>query len=196
MARFTPHTEADVQEMLGAIGVETLDDLFADVSPKFQGELDLPGVLSEYEALREVDSLAKENVYGLPIFLGAGTYDRIVPSAIGAILSRGEYLTCYTPYQPEISQGTLQSIFEFQSMISELTGLEISNASVYDGANAVVEAALMTARLTKRDPKVAVSAGLNPRYREVMETYRVEVVDLPFEDGTTDFSNVPSSNGR
>ena len=118
---------------------------------------------------------------GLPIFLGAGAYDRIVPSAIGAIISRGEYLTCYTPYQPEISQGTLQSIFEFQSMISELTGLEISNASVYDGANAVVEAALMTARLTKRDPKVAVSPGLNPRYREVMETYRVEVVDLRFE---------------
>ena len=191
MARFTPHTEADVQEMLGAVGVETLDDLFADVHPRYEGELDLPPALSEYEALREVDALAKENVWGLPIFLGAGAYDRIVPSAIGAIISRGEFLTCYTPYQPEISQGTLQSIFEFQSMISELTALEISNASVYDGANAVVEAALMTARLTKRDSRVAVSAGLNPRYRGVIETYRVEVVDLPFEDGTTDFSNLP-----
>jgi glycine dehydrogenase subunit 1 len=177
--------------MLGAIGVETLDDLFADVRPSYKGELDLPQALSEYEALREVEALAKENVWGLPIFLGAGAYDRIVPSAIGAIISRGEFLTCYTPYQPEISQGTLQSIFEFQSMISELTGLEISNASVYDGANAVVEAALMTARLTKRDPKVAVSLGLNPRYREVIETYRVEVVDLPFEGGTTNFSNLP-----
>jgi glycine dehydrogenase subunit 1 len=191
VARFTPHTEADVQEMLEAIGVETLDDLFADVRPKYEGELDLLEALSEYEALGEVDALAKQNVYGLPIFLGAGAYDRIVPSAVGAIISRGEYLTCYTPYQPEISQGTLQSIFEFQSMISELTGLEISNASVYDGANSVVEAALMTARLTKRDPKVAVSAGLNPRYREVMKTYRVEVVELPFENGTTDFSDVP-----
>jgi glycine dehydrogenase subunit 1 len=177
--------------MLGAIGVDALDDLFADVRPAYEGELDLPPTLSEYEALREVDSIAQENVYGLPIFLGAGAYDRIVPSAIGAIISRGEFLTSYTPYQPEISQGTLQSIFEFQSMISELTGLEISNASVYDGANAVVEAALMTARLTKRDPKVAVSPGLNPRYREVIETYRVEVVDLPFEDGTTDFSDIP-----
>ncbi|HSK84313.1 MAG TPA: aminomethyl-transferring glycine dehydrogenase subunit GcvPA [Rubrobacter sp.] len=195
MARFTPHTEADVQEMLGAVGVETLDDLFADVHPRYEGELDLPPALSEYEALREVDALAKENVSGLPIFLGAGAYDRIVPSAIGAIISRGEFLTSYTPYQPEISQGTLQSIFEFQSMISELTGLEISNASVYDGANAVVEAALMTARLTKKDPKVAVSAGLNPRYREVIETYRVEVVDLPFENGTTDFSNLPDVSG-
>ncbi|HEY6580981.1 MAG TPA: hypothetical protein VIZ60_07590, partial [Rubrobacter sp.] len=107
MARFTPHTEADIQEMLEAIGVETLDDLFPDVSPKYEGELDLPEALSEYEALREVDSLAKVNVAGLPIFLGAGAYDRIVPSAIGAIISRGEYLTCYTPYQPEISQGTL-----------------------------------------------------------------------------------------
>jgi glycine dehydrogenase subunit 1 len=177
--------------MLGAIGVDTLDDLFADVHPSYEGELDLPPALSEYEALREVDALSKDNVWGLPIFLGAGAYDRIVPSAIGAIISRGEFLTSYTPYQPEISQGTLQSIFEFQSMISELTGLGISNASVYDGANAVVEAALMTARLTKRDPKVAVSAGLNPRYREVIETYRVEVVDLPFENGTTDFSNLP-----
>jgi glycine dehydrogenase subunit 1 len=191
VARFTPHTEADVQEMLGAIGVASIDDLFADVQPKYEGELDLPQALSEYEALREVDALARENVSGLPIFLGAGAYDRIVPSAIGAIISRGEFLTSYTPYQPEISQGTLQSIFEFQSMISELTGLEISNASVYDGANAVVEAALMTARLTKRDPKVAVSTGLNPRYREVIETYRVEVVDLPFDDGTTDFSDLP-----
>ena len=191
MARFTPHTEADVQEMLGAIGVETLDDLFADVHPGYEGELDLPPALSEYEALSEVDALAKQNASGLPIFLGAGAYDRIVPSAIGAIISRGEFLTSYTPYQPEISQGTLQSIFEFQSMISELTGLEISNASVYDGANAVVDAALMTARLTKRDPKVAVSAGLNPRYREVMETYRVEVIDLPFEEGTTEFSDLP-----
>jgi len=177
--------------MLEAIGAETLDDLFADVSPKYEGELELPEAFSEYEALGEVDALAKENVWGLPIFLGAGAYDRIVPSAVGAIISRGEFLTCYTPYQPEISQGTLQSIFEFQSMISELTGLEISNASVYDGANAVVEAALMTARLTKRDPKVAVSAGLNPRYREVMETYGAEVVALRFEDGTTDFSEVP-----
>jgi glycine dehydrogenase subunit 1 len=177
--------------MLGAIGVETIDDLFADVHPRYEEELDLPPALAEYEALREVDALAKQNVWGLPIFLGAGAYDRIVPSAIGAIISRGEFLTSYTPYQPEISQGTLQSIFEFQSMISELTGLGISNASVYDGANAVVEAALMTARLTKRDPKVAVSAGLNPLYREVIETYRVEVVDIPFENGTTDFSNLP-----
>src|ERR687894_578825 len=177
--------------MLGAIGVETLDELFADVSPKYEGELDLPETLSEYEALRQVEVLARNNVYGPPIFLGAGAYDRIVPSAIGAIISRGEYLTCYTPYQPEISQGTLQSIFEFQSIISELTGLEVSNASVYDGANAVAEAALMTARLTKRDPKVAVAAGLNPRYREVIETYRVEVVELPFGEGTTYFSDVP-----
>jgi len=191
VARFTPHTDADIHEMLDAIGVETIDDLFADVQPKFEGQLDLPPVLSEYEALRDVNDLAKANVAGLPIFLGAGAYDRITPSAVGAVISRGEFLTSYTPYQPEISQGTLQSIFEFQSIISELTGLEVSNASVYDGANAVAEAALMTARLTKRDPKVAVSKGLNPRYREVIETYRVEVVELPFENGATDFSNVP-----
>lgn len=190
MARFTPHTDADIREMLDAIGVETLDDLFADVSPKFEGDLDLPPVLSEYEALKDVAKLAEKNVTGLPIFLGAGAYDRIVPSAVGSVISRGEFLTSYTPYQPEISQGHLQAIFEFQSSISELTGLEVSNASVYEGANAVAEAALMTARLTKRDPKVAVSAGLNSRYREVIETYGVELVELPF-DGTTDYSNVP-----
>ena len=189
MARFTPHTEADVEEMLDAIGVETLDDLFADVHPKFDGELDLPPVLSEYEALKGVDELAKKNVTGAPIFLGAGAYDRIVPSAVGSVISRGEFLTSYTPYQPEISQGHLQAIFEFQSVISELTGLELSNASVYEGGNAVAEAALMTARLTKRDPKVAVSAGLNSRYREVIETYGVELVELPF-DGTTDYSDI------
>jgi glycine dehydrogenase subunit 1 len=191
VARFTPHTEDDIREMLGAIGVETLDDLFADVSPKFEGELDLPPVLSEYEALSDVNRLAARNVTGLPIFLGAGAYDRITPSTVGAIISRGEFLTSYTPYQPEVSQGVLQAIFEFQSVISELTGLEISNASVYDGASAVAEAALMTARQTKRDPKVAVSAGLNLRYREVIETYRVETVELPFDGGTTDFSAVP-----
>src|SRR5215203_1831247 len=191
VARFTPHTDDDVREMLEAIGVESLDDLFADVSPKLEGELDLPPVLSEYEALSAVNRLAAKNVAGVPIFLGAGAYDRIIPSAVGAIISRGEYLTSYTPYQPEISQGVLQAIFEYQSVIAELTGLEISNASVYDGASAVAEAALMTARQTKRDPKVAVSAGLNPHYREVIETYRVETVELSNNNGTTDFSAVP-----
>src|SRR5215207_8361835 len=177
--------------MLEAIGVDSLDGLFSDVSPKLEGELDLPPALSEHEALADVNEAAKENVAGLPIFVGAGAYDRIVPTAISTITQRGEFLTSYTPYQPEISQGHLQVVFEFQSVISELTGLEVSNASVYDGSNAVAEAALMTARLTKRDPKVAVSAGLNPRYREVIETYRVETVELPFEDGITDFSDLP-----
>jgi glycine dehydrogenase subunit 1 len=191
VARFTPHTEADVEEMLEAIGVESLDDLFADVSPKLEGELDLQPALSEHEALADVHQAARENVAGLPIFVGAGAYDRIVPSAISSITQRGEFLTSYTPYQPEISQGHLQVVFEFQSVISELTGLEVSNASVYDGSNAVAEAALMTARLTKRDPRVAVSEGLNPRYREVIETYGVEVVELPFEEGTTNYSDLP-----
>jgi glycine dehydrogenase subunit 1 len=191
MARFTPHTDDDIREMLEAIGVESLDDLFADVSPKLNGNLKLPPTLSEYEALSDVNRLAAKNVAGLPIFLGAGAYDRITPTAVGAVTSRGEFLTSYTPYQPEISQGVLQTIFEFQSVIAELTGLEISNASVYDGASAVAEAALMTARQTKRDPKVAVSAGLNPRYRETIETYKVEIVELPHNNGTTDFSEVP-----
>jgi glycine dehydrogenase subunit 1 len=191
VARFTPHTEEDIREMLEAIGADTVDDLFADVSPKLRGELNLPRALSEYEALSDVGKLANENVTGAPIFLGAGAYDRIVPSAVGAVISRGEFLTSYTPYQPEISQGVLQAIFEYQSVISELTGFEISNASVYDGASAVAEAALMTARQKRRDPKVAVPATLNPRYREVIETYLVETVELSDNHGTTDFSEVP-----
>jgi len=191
VARFTPHTEADIREMLDAIGVGSVDELFEDVSPRFEGELGLPPALSEYEALREVERLAARNRAGLPVFLGAGAYDRITPAAVGAIISRGEFMTSYTPYQPEVSQGHLQAIFEFQSVISELTGLEVANASVYDAASAVAEAALMTARLTKRDPKVALSAGLNPRYREVLETYGVEVAGLPFEGGATGFSGVP-----
>ncbi len=191
MARFTPHTEDDIREMLDAIGVEYLDDLFADVSPKLEGDLDLPPTLSEYESLSDVNKLAAKNVTGVPLFLGAGAYDRISPSAVGAIISRGEFLTSYTPYQPEVSQGGLQAIFEFQSVISELTGLDISNASVYDGASAVAEAALMTARQTKRDPRVAVPATLNPRYRDLIETYQVETVELSHNNGTTDFSEVP-----
>lgn len=191
MARFTPHTEADITEMLEAIGVETLDDLFADVSPKLEDPLDLPPVLSEYEALKDVEARARENVSGFPIFLGAGAYDRITPSAVGAITGRGEFLTSYTPYQPEVSQGHLQAVFEFQSVISELTALTVSNASVYDGANAVAEAALMTARQTRRDPKVAVSNGLNPRYREVIKTYGVEIVELSHSNDTEDFSDLP-----
>jgi glycine dehydrogenase subunit 1 len=191
VARFTPHTEADIREMLDAIGVETLDDLFADVSPRFEGELPLEPPRSEYETLWSAQQVAQKNATGMPVFLGAGAYDRIVPAAVGAITSRGEFMTSYTPYQPEVSQGVLQSIFEFQSMISELTGLEISNASVYDGATAVAEAALMTARQTRREPVVAVSAGLNPRYRQVIESYLVETVELPFENGVTDFSGVP-----
>lgn len=177
--------------MLEAIGVSSVDDLFSDVAPKFEGELALPPAASEYEVLSEAEELAARNATGMPVFLGAGAYDRIVPAAIGAIVSRGEFLTSYTPYQPEVSQGTLAATFEFQSVVCELTGMEVANASVYDGASACAEAALMTARLTKRDPKVALSANLNPRYREVIETYGVETVDLPFREGTTDFSELP-----
>lgn len=190
MARFTPHTEADVREMLETIGAGSVDELFSDVHPRTEKPLDLPPTLSEHEVLESVNEMAAENVSGKPLFLGGGAYDRIVPSAVGAVISRGEYLTSYTPYQPEVSQGHLQVLFEFQSAICELTGMDVANASVYDGATSVAEAALMTARLTRRDAKVAVSAGLNPRYREVIETYDVEVVELPF-DGGTDFSDLP-----
>lgn len=191
MARFTPHTEEDIREMLEAVGVKTLDDLFDDVVPEFEGELNLPPIQSEYEAHVSAEILGGKNTAGLSVFLGGGAYDRIIPSAVGAIISRGEFMTPYTPYQPEVSQGVLQASFEFQSTISELTGMDLASGSVYDGASAVAEAALMSARQTGRAAVVAVSSGLNPRYQEVIESYPVETVELPFDGGTTDFSEAP-----
>src|SRR4028118_1757092 len=126
--------------MLEEIGVGTVDDLFADVSPKLEGDLNLPPALSEYEALRDIERLARENATGVPTFRGGGAYDRIVPSAISAVTSRGEFLTAYTPYQPEVSQGTLQAIFEYQTVICELTGMDVSNASGYDGPAVTADA--------------------------------------------------------
>ncbi|MDE2802329.1 MAG: aminomethyl-transferring glycine dehydrogenase subunit GcvPA [Chloroflexota bacterium] len=192
---YLPHTEAERQEMLAAIGVASVDELFADIPDAFRNpELSLPPALTELELFREIGGLAKRNAVpgDYPCFVGGGVYRHFIPSVVGAMISRGEFLTSYTPYQPEVSQGTLQATYEYQSMISEITGMEAANAGMYDGASSLAEAALMACRVTGRH-SVIVHDTVNPRYRAVVDTYLlpqgVEVVTCapgsePISDAT------------
>jgi len=188
---YSPHTEADRARMLAAVGAATVDELFDDIPSAVRaGDWDVPPPLVEQDVRAELARLAGRNRIPDVSFLGAGVYRHLVPSVVGEVIGRPEFATSYTPYQPEVSQGTLQSIYEFQSLICELTGMEVATASHYDGATATAEAALMACRLTRRT-RVAVSAGLNPDYRRVLETYcsgpGVEVVTVPLdlaEDGS------------
>jgi glycine dehydrogenase subunit 1 len=192
---YSPHTDADRKIMLDAIGIDSVEDLFADVPEAVRASAwDIPSPLAEQEVRRELARLAGRNRIAEVSFLGAGVYRHLVPSVVNEVIGRPEFATSYTPYQPEVSQGTLQSIYEFQSLICELTGMEVATASHYDGATATAEAALMACRLTRRS-RVAVSAGVNPDYRRVLETYYsgpgIDVVTLPIDlaeggSGTTD----------
>jgi glycine dehydrogenase subunit 1 len=157
--------------MLRAVGVSSIDDLFADVHKDFpqRPPADLPPPLGEPDLVRHLESLAARNAQPLS-FVGAGIYEHYVPAAVGELLARSEFYTAYTPYQPEVSQGTLQAAFEFQTLICQLTGMEVANASMYDGASAAAEALLMARRVTGRH-KVLLSAGLHPEYAQVCETY-------------------------
>jgi glycine dehydrogenase subunit 1 len=172
--RYVPHTDADVRDMLRVVGAKRVEELFACVPEKLRLDrpLRLPPAASEQEVLAELRSLAERNAHAdrYEWFLGAGLYNHFVPSAVDALASRAEFATAYTPYQPEISQGTLQAIFEWQTMICGLTGLEVANASLYDGASATAEAVLMAMRATRRS-KVVVTAGLHPHGLEVLRTY-------------------------
>jgi glycine dehydrogenase subunit 1 len=173
--RYLPHTEASRQAMLEAIGVHHIKDLFAGVPEGlFDAPLDTPSdPKPEWQVLRELAALAAQNrtAQSGPFFLGAGVYHHHVPASVDAIIGRGEFLTSYTPYQPEISQGTLQYLFEFQTQVARITGMDVSNASLYDGSTALVEAVLMAARVTKRK-KVLIAETLHPHYAETLETYR------------------------
>jgi glycine dehydrogenase subunit 1 len=191
--RYIPHTDADIQHMLDTIDVPSIEALFAPISEKNRRTtpLELPAAASEQEVAREIAQLAARNasVETHDWFLGAGTYAHFIPSVVDSLVSRSEFTTAYTPYQAEISQGTLQTIFEWQTMIASLTGVDVANASMYDGASATAEAALMAMRVTRRN-KVVVSAGIHPHYLEVLETYLrgldAEVVVLPLDPlGTT-----------
>ena len=169
---YFPHTEDDIKSMLERIGVGSLDDLYSDVPDKFiyRGEYDLPDAMSEQQVRSFFESLDKKDLH-LKVFAGAGAYDHYTPSVIPYICSRSEFLTAYTPYQAEISQGTLRYIFEYQSMICALTGMDVSNASMYDGPTAAAEAMMMAVACTKRKTRVLLSETLLPHVRNVVETY-------------------------
>ena len=172
---YFPHTESDVEAMLGVIGIKKLEDLFQDVPATHRfPDLRLPPALSEMEALGEMQELswANDTTHDLACFLGAGAYNHYIPAAVDSILRRGEFYTAYTPYQPEISQGTLQAIYDYQSLIAALTGMDVSNASHYDGATAVAEAVSMAhAQFRGKRNKVILSPALHPHYRETVYTY-------------------------
>jgi glycine dehydrogenase subunit 1 len=195
---FIPHTDADRTAMLRTVGIEKLEDLFNDVPAHYRfPRLHLPPALSEMEAAQELQeiSLGNESVRDLSCFLGAGVYNHYTPAAVDAIIRRGEFLTAYTPYQPELSQGTLQAIFEYQSNVAALTGMEVCNASHYDGATAVAEAVNMAhANFRGKRTKVILSPALHPQYRQTVRTYSEgSSVVLRGDDSHTDLMAGPES---
>jgi glycine dehydrogenase subunit 1 len=194
--RYIPHSEKDIEQMLQKVGAKSVDELFGQIPEqlRFRRDLDLPAPMSESEIMDHINQLASSPSLCMTSFMGAGAYCHHVPIAADHILLRSEFYTAYTPYQPEVSQGTLQAIFEFQTMICRLLAMDVSNASMYDGATAATEAALMARRVTGRD-KIVVSAGLHPEYVEVLETYLkatdaddpiIEMVGIDEETGATD----------
>jgi len=184
-------TDADREQMLAAIGVASIDELFRDVPPgvHFERELDVPPALAEAELSRHLERLAAKNVLDGVSFLGAGMYDHYVPAVVDAVLQRGEFLTAYTPYQPELSQGVLQAIFEYQTAICELTGMDVSNASGYDGTTVTADACFVAKAETGRD-RIVITEATNPQVRQVVKTYArgfgLEIVEVRHDDGITD----------
>ncbi|MFP4078492.1 MAG: aminomethyl-transferring glycine dehydrogenase subunit GcvPA [Bacillota bacterium] len=171
MFKYLPHTHEDIRSMLKTIGVDSVDALFEDVPDSLKAiDLDVPESMSELELRRHFKALAAKNTPLIP-FMGMGAYDHYTPSVINHLTNRQEFLTAYTPYQPEVSQGTLQYIFEYQSMISELTGMDVSNASMYDGATATAEAMYMAVNVRKKRRHIVVSETVNPVIRDVLEAY-------------------------
>lgn len=190
---YLPLTDEDRREMIAAIGLNDLEDLFSDIpdSIRLKRELDLPPALAESEVISHLNALAAKNKHlqNCTSFMGAGIYDHFIPSIIKHVTGRSEFYTSYTPYQPEISQGVLQAIFEYQTMICQLTGMDVANASMYDGGTAVAEGAVMGCGATRRS-KVLVSRSVNPFYRAVLQNYfqsrGLELEEIPMLDGCTD----------
>ena len=170
--RYLPKSPTEREEMLAAIGAKSIDDLFSSIPERYRlrEALKLPGPFSEAEVIQYFKQRATENSFGYTSFLGAGVYNHLRSVVTDAVIQRGEFLTSYTPYQAEISQGTLQAIFEFQTLMCQLTGMEVANASMWDGSTATTEAVLMAERLTGRH-RVVVARSLHPEYRQVLETY-------------------------
>ncbi len=194
---YVPHTEDEVREMLATIGVDSIQDLFAEITDDMRPQsFDIPAGLSEMEVLSKLEAMASKNTTDRVSFLGAGFYDHYIPAAVDALTMRGEFYTAYTPYQPEASQGTLQAIFEYQTAVTRLLGMECSNASVYDGGTALYEALMMAVRKTKRR-KVVVSEALNPIYRVMLDSYTsnldIEFISVPHKDGMTDIEGLKAA---
>lgn len=189
---YFPHTEDDIRQMLERIGAGSLEELYSDVPQDvvFRKEYDLPDAMSEHEVRQYFEELAEQNT-SLFCLSGLGAYDHYSPAVIPHIISRSEFLTAYTPYQPEVSQGTLRYIFEYQSMITELTGMDCTNASMYDGPTAAAEAVMMAMASTKKKTRVLLSEGLLPHVRKVVSTYArfrgIELCFIPCQDGVTSY---------
>jgi glycine dehydrogenase subunit 1 len=191
---YLPHTDAERKEMLKSIGVASFEELVKHIPEKLRAKaLNLRGGLSEQELAKEVQAISNRNMPASrqASFLGGGSYRRYVPAIVGNILSRGEFSTAYTPYQPEVSQGTLQAIYEFQTAICLLTGMEVANASMYDGPTALAEACLMSSRLTTRE-KIVVAASVNPEYKEVVRTY-CQSCGLEYQEAQIGGGNIDDS---
>ncbi len=194
---FIPHTQEEFREMLQTVGLENPNDLFRTIPEQLHNpDIPFPEPMTELEIGDLMNAAAEANRGAkMPSFLGGGAYDHYTPQAIPSLASRSEFITAYTPYQPEVSQGTLQAIFEFQTFMSRLTGMDTANASVYDGASALAEAALMACRITRKE-KIAVSSSINPHYLRVMKTYLdapgIEWVEIPCSDGVTDIEQLTS----
>ena len=197
MYKYFPHTDEDLKVMLERVGVESLDALYADIpeSIRFRGDYELPSEMSEMEVRELFETLGAENQQ-LTCFAGMGVYDHYTPSVIPQLLQRSEFLTSYTPYQAEISQGTLHYIFEYQSMMAELTGLDISNASMYDGTTAAAEAMMMAVAAGKKARRVLIAGTMNPLTAKVMECYArhqgIILNVLPIRNGVTDIEDLKS----
>ena len=189
---YVSNTPQDQAAMLEAIGVGSMEELFAMVPPELRlgRDLDLPTAMGELELSAHMSRLAARNVPAgqAACFLGAGSYDHFIPAVVDMVASRGEFYTAYTPYQAEASQGTLQAIFEYQTLVTQLTGMDVSNASLYDGATAAVEAVLMALGATRRAGRVVTAASVHPEYRQTLATYLAnlgtELVTLPSPQGT------------
>jgi len=195
--RYLPTAPSEDRALLDAIGVDRAEDLLQGIPVhlRLDRELNLPGQLSEQEVLQQMTALAAMNTRFDARFLGAGAYDHFVPAAVDQLISRQEWFTAYTPYQPEISQGTLQHLFEYQTLMCDLTGLEVSNASLYDGGTSCVEAALMAVRLQKKRKTILISSGLHPHYQEVLCTNitpheGLKLVLVNLKDGVTDMEDL------
>lgn len=197
--RYLPHTQEDIEKMMARIGVADFEELFPTVAKdcRYEGDMDLPGPLTEWDLDTHMEEIRAKMHVGpdYSVLLGAGSYHHNIPAIVPYLTSRSEFLTAYTPYQPEMAQGTLQGVYEYQTLTARLLGVDVVNASMYDGASALAEALLMTLRLGKKKKRVAVSKAIHPHYRQVIAAYfqptEFEIVELPFgADGRTDLSSL------